>query len=98
MADEKLSNILTGGETSVLDLIETVQGAIKVENDKELMESFLPKILPETYYNATSKTEQDRIRLNMSIMKICYRISKLGKDVKYLFETLDQDKGGSLEV
>lgn len=30
-------------------------------------------------------------------MKICHKISKLGKDVKYLYQTLDKDGGGTLD-
>jgi hypothetical protein len=33
-----------------------------------------------------------------SVLKITTRISKLGKDIKYIYDTLDTDKSGSCKI
>ena len=94
ISDFSLSDLQTGGTWSVLEVIDTF--TVWCGKDKDLLNSFLPWILPE--FKADEKnTSEEVFYLNFSLMKICSKVAKLGKDVKYFYNILDEDSSGSLD-
>ena len=85
-------DLLSGGEWSILEVIDLT--TLWIQKDKELLESFIPKIQP---IRSDNEIEEGRFLLMFSLMKIWNKIAKLGKDVKYLYQTLDKDGGGTLD-
>ena len=83
----------TGGEWSILELIEITVNSMN--KDKELLESFIWKIQP--IRREGSEIPEHKFLLTFSLMKIWNKIAKMGKDVKYLYQTLDKDGGGTLD-
>ena len=53
-------------------------------------------ILPE-FKQDDKNTTEEVFYLNFSLMKICNKVAKLGKDVKYFYNILDEDNSGSLD-
>ncbi|CAI2386044.1 unnamed protein product [Moneuplotes crassus] len=88
-------NLIHGGECNVLELIHIVTQCIG--KDEELCEEFIPKLLPNNIPNFDSKEEENAFMLNFAQSKICFSIAKLGKNVQYMFETLDEDGNGILD-
>ena len=94
ISDFSLSDLQTGGTCSVLEIIDTF--TVWWGKDKELLNSFLPMILPE-FKQDDKNTTEEVFYLNFSLMKICNKVAKLGKDVKYFYNILDEDNSGSLD-
>lgn len=61
-----------------------------------MLNSFLPAVLPE-FKQDDKNTTEEVFYLNFSLMKICNKVAKLGKDVKYFYNLLDEDGSGSLD-
>ena len=85
-------DLQSGGEWSILEVIDLT--TLCMLKDKELLESFIPKIQP---IRTDNEIEENKFLLMFSLMKICNKIAKLGKDVKYLYQSLDKDGGGTLD-
>jgi hypothetical protein len=68
----KTDDLDTGGETSILEIIEVTTSSII--KDKELCESFIPKIQP---IQRDIEIEPSKYLLTFSLMKICHKIGKL---------------------
>ncbi|CAI2368501.1 unnamed protein product [Moneuplotes crassus] len=83
----------TGGECSIFEVIEIT--TICIGKDKELLNSFIPKIQP---IMNEGENDPNQFLLNFSLLKICHRIAKMGKDIKYLYQALDKDGGGTLDL
>mmetsp|Transcript_30758 Transcript_30758/g.27207 ORF Transcript_30758/g.27207 Transcript_30758/m.27207 type:complete len:238 (+) Transcript_30758:67-780(+) len=62
--------------------------------DKDLLSSFIPKIQPK---QTDHDFDDSKFLLTFSLMKICHKIAKMGKDIKYLYQLLDKDGGGTLD-
>lgn len=94
--DFHLNDLQTGGTCSALDLIDVFTSWCS--KDKDLISNFLPKILPEVS-NDIKENEAaiKKFYLDFSLMKICQKVAKLGKDIKAFYDIMDDDKSGSLD-
>ena len=92
--DEQLSNVRDGGECNVFELIDILMKTL----DKEMLEHLLPRIKPGIYKKSNSKEEKGRFYMDFLLMKICARVAKKGQDIKSLFEIMDKDKSGYLDM
>ena len=54
--------------------------------------------MPDSALEITEKQARVKFLVEFSTLKICSKISRLGKDVKFLYDALDKDKSGSLEA
>lgn len=91
---EQPPDLIHGGECSALELVFLVTSCIS--KDPELWADFIPKIMPNNVPEFESSEEEKAYSLEFSLMKICCTISKLGKNVKFMYESLDEDNNGSL--
>jgi len=41
---------------------------------------------------------KERVNLEVALLKICTRIARIGKDLNFIFDTLDDDKSGSCKT
>lgn len=58
----------------------------------------MPTILPDLPKEIEgNENETRKFYLNFSLIKICHKVAKLGKDVKYIYGVLDEDGSGSLD-
>lgn len=86
-------NVTNGGECCIFELLFKLKKAFKKSgqyNDKveELCRTLKPDFMQD-------KTEMStKILLDYSILKIINKVAKLGKDIKTVFESWDQDKNG----
>jgi len=96
LSDFSLFDLQTGGTCSLLEVIDVF--TIWCTKDKELLSSFLPTLLPNLPPE-TNKNEKatKKFYLDFSLMKICNKVAKLGKDVKFIYNALDVDGSGSLD-
>ncbi|CDW83377.1 UNKNOWN [Stylonychia lemnae] len=95
--EDTLSNMRNGGECNIFDLIDELRVAFK--DDRELNDRILSTLKPDNYkaLDQKDKNKVKKFQIEFSILKITTRIAKLGKDLKYIYDTLDKDKSGSLE-
>ena len=87
-------DLIHGGECNVLELLFIT--TTWINKDIELWEDFIPKILPNNIPEFASPEEERDYLLRFAQMKICLSISKLGKNVRYMYDKLDEDKNGNL--
>jgi Ca2+-binding EF-hand superfamily protein/uncharacterized protein YukE len=76
-----------GGEvllTEVYDLLAKIFASVRPTQNLEIGRSVLERIRP------------DLPRLDKIAMLVCYRISRSGRDLKYLFLQIDHEKTGSI--
>jgi len=76
----------------IFDLIEELK--LSLRDDKEVMERILTQIKPDCLLVKSG----DR-KLNAQefvVLKVAFRVSKLGKDPTWIFEKIDYDKSGTL--
>ena len=86
---------MNGGECLIFDIIDEIKVAFK--DDKDMYERILPNIWPDQL-NQIDKGDKEKLKkfyLEYSILKITTRMAKLGKEVKYIYDTLDKDRSGS---
>lgn len=88
-----MSNIKTGGECLIFDIIDELRIAFK--DDKEMMERILCSIKPDTFKSIDDPHLLKMFFVDYSVLKITSRIAKLGKDLKFIYDGLDKDKSGS---
>jgi len=88
------SDLIHGGECSVLELVFLTTSCIV--KDQVLCQSLLPKLLPNNQPKFKSVEEEHEYLIQYAQMKICMSISKLGKNVRYMYDTLDVNNDGSL--
>ena len=53
-------------------------------------------LYPDAYYELNNEEEKNNFELNFSIVKMCARIFKMGKDRTYIFEILDKSRNGTI--
>ena len=94
LKEEQLSNMRNGGECNVFDIIDIVLKAL----DREMLEELVPRIKPSLYVKGQSKEQKAKFYLDFLLMKICARLAKQGRDIRTLFDTLDKDKNGCIEL
>lgn len=75
----------------IFDIIDELRVAFK--DDKDLIERLLGNIKPDSISSSNTKFD-----LEYSLLKITSRVAKLGKDFKIIYDTLDQDKSGTLDM
>jgi hypothetical protein len=70
------------------------------KDDKEMCERILPNIRPDcaNYTSINNAEERKRVKLEFLLLKLIYKISKLGKDAKYVYEVIDTDKSGKCKM
>eukprot|EP00347_Sterkiella_histriomuscorum_P023774 403333433 len=97
VSEETVNNLKNGGECMIFDIIDELRIAFK--DDKELTERILSNIKPDNYkaIDHKDKSKMKTFQIEFSVLKITSRIAKLGKDLKFIYDTLDKDKSGSLE-
>lgn len=96
LSDFSLFDLQTGGTCSVLEVIDVfTTWCIK---DKELLNSFIPTITADIPKDIKDNEKAvEKFLLNFSMIKICHKIARLGKDVKFIYSALDEDGSGSLD-
>eukprot|EP00347_Sterkiella_histriomuscorum_P001583 403371470 len=97
IADEQINNLSQGGECSICDIIDEIRIAFK--DDREILERLLNAFKPEQLakIDENNMPALKKFQLDYCLTKIIYKVSKIGKDIKYIYEVLDQDKSGSLD-
>jgi hypothetical protein len=80
----------SGGICSMLEIVEILSKAVE-EPDRRatLIERLKPIVL--------EGEDEEKLLLDFSIMKICFRIAKLGKGLKHMYNKLDKDKNNTLD-
>ncbi|CAI2363885.1 unnamed protein product [Moneuplotes crassus] len=92
--DDQLFNIKTGGDCNIFSLLDFLSRVL----DKEGGQKIIPKIVPSLLHNSTMLKEvRFKLMVEFSLMKICLKMNKLGKDVKGMFEALDVNNDKVLE-
>jgi len=86
---------VTGGECGFFDLVNDAIENFK--NDRDLLEVIVPQLVSQQTLAIKPEETQlkERTVLETALLKICTRLAKIGKDLKFIFETLDDDKSGS---
>lgn len=80
----------------IFDIIDELRIAFK--DDKEMTERILNAIKPDTFKTIDALKDQATLKkffVDYSVLKITSRVAKLGKDLKFIYDTLDKDKSGS---
>jgi len=81
---ENESNMVTGGECNVFEILSELKNAVHGESyAEELMLAIKPDILCST---TTSLAEKEELTMKFSILKINNRFAKLGKTTEQLFK------------
>lgn len=63
------------------------------------MASFIPTLTPDIPEDIKGNQKAiGQFFIDFSMVKICHKATKLGKNVKYMYEVLDEDGDGNLEV
>ena len=58
----------------------------------------LPKIIPDIPQDMKNNNKAiKKFYLDFSLMKICQKVAKVGKDIKAFYSIMDDDKSGSLD-
>ena len=91
-AKEEPGNLTTGGEINVLDLIDYVTKVF--EKDKTVLASFMPRLKPDFMRQSGTIEEMKSEYSDFCLLRLLSKVVKQGKDMKFLFETLDEDKSG----
>lgn len=91
----QVANLQTGGECVIFDLIDELRNVFK--DDKEMCQRILSAIKPSQLNNIDTKNSPalQKLKLEFSLLKITTKIAKMGKDAKFLYDSLDKDKSGS---
>lgn len=76
-------NLNNGGEIPVTELIDGVYRASFLQ--KESMNRLLTKLMPDAIENEENEAQKRQMLLDFSIVKMCARIFKMGKDRTYIF-------------
>ena len=95
-SDFSLMDLQTGGVCSALDVIEVFTNWCS--KDKRILSGVLPKIIPDIPQDMKNNNKAiKRFYLDFSLMKICQKVAKVGKDIKAFYSIMDDDKSGSLD-
>ncbi|CDW83979.1 UNKNOWN [Stylonychia lemnae] len=91
------NNLGQGGECAVCDLMDEFKVIFK--DDKEMLDRFLTNLKPDQIQkmDETNSVDYKKKILEFCMVKIIYKVSKIGKDIKHIYDVLDQDKSGSLD-
>jgi hypothetical protein len=73
-----------GGQTSIIDLMELIVKICK--GNRQAGERVIANMQPDT----------DN-KIELTLLKVCGTMARMGKDPKYMFEILDLDQGGAVD-
>lgn len=87
---EDISNLNNGGYCSIFEIYNALQMAFDA-SQKEYMHKLMLAFKPDKLIEKGA-TEEEKIEF--LILKVTNRISKLGKDIKWVFDAFDTDHSG----
>ena len=90
-------NLDTGGDCSIFDLVEHLIKSFEGKDNFGMLSAFVGQVVPDAIENVNNDdATQNKMRQEFLFMRIVARLSRLGKEIRHIFEAIDKEKVGQI--